>query len=106
MKHIDKDQIAADVASMTGLSLRCSMKAVRATVLALSQHIAALDKVTLHGLGSFGFKRRSAHLARNPRTGDAVLVLAHRKIDFRPSKSLRAAVLVACPQRTETPDDA
>ena len=45
-------------------------------------------KITLTGFGTFSTTQRKARMGRNPRTGDAVKISAHRVIRFKPSKKL------------------
>jgi integration host factor subunit beta len=54
--------------------------------------IASGLMVELRGLGTFGLRERRGHKARNPRTGEAVIVPAHRVIYFKPAGKLRAVV--------------
>lgn len=47
------------------------------------------DRVELRGFGIFLTKRRTARVARNPRTGEPVKVEAKSVLQFRPGKELR-----------------
>ena len=47
------------------------------------------DNVSLSGFGSFELKKRASHTARNPKTGESVLVPDKHIPVFRPSKALR-----------------
>jgi integration host factor subunit beta len=70
-------------------------QAAAATNIVLDGIAAAIVKglvVELRGLGTFGLRERRGHKARNPRTGEAVSVPAHRVIYFKPAGKLRAAV--------------
>jgi len=95
MKNISRQLLAKKVAERTGLDLISSRKAVNATVESIAEEIAVLNRVTLHGLGVFKFKRRAGFLARNPRTGEPMPIPPHRKIDFQPAPSLRMEVMRA-----------
>ena len=58
----------------------------------LDQVIAALkdgDRVELRGFGAFSAKSRNARMGRNPRTGDAVEVVAKSVPFFKTGKELR-----------------
>jgi integration host factor subunit beta len=48
--------------------------------------------VELRGLGTFGFRERRGHKARNPRTGKTVSVPAHKVVYFKPAGKLKAVV--------------
>lgn len=49
-------------------------------------------RVEIRGFGSFHLNFRPAKIGRNPRTGEAVSVLAKRSPHFRPGKELRTLV--------------
>jgi DNA-binding protein HU-beta len=54
--------------------------------------LKAGDRVRLNGLGILEVKDRPARMGRNPATGAAVQIAASKKIAFRASKELKAAV--------------
>ncbi len=47
------------------------------------------DRVELRGFGAFSAKSRNARMGRNPRTGEAVEVVAKRVPFFKTGKELR-----------------
>ncbi len=51
------------------------------------------DKVTIGGFGTFMVSKRAARDGRNPRTGKAIRIPAARVPRFKPSRSLKSAVL-------------
>ena len=56
------------------------------TVLTAIQNLAATEKVTIQGYGSFYTKHKRACTARNPRTGDSIAVPAKDVFMFKVSK--------------------
>lgn len=50
------------------------------------------DRVEIRGFGSFCLHHREARKARNPRTGESVLVGAKSVPHFKPGKALRELV--------------
>jgi DNA-binding protein HU-beta len=50
-------------------------------------------RVTIGGFGTFMVTRRAERNGRNPRTGKAIKIPACRVPRFKPSRSLKAAVL-------------
>jgi DNA-binding protein HU-beta len=50
------------------------------------------DRVRMSGLGIIEVKDRPARMGRNPATGAAVQIAASKKVAFRASKELKAAV--------------
>ena len=49
-------------------------------------------RVELRNFGVFQIKRREARMARNPRTGEQVAVLAKSVVIFKPGKEMEARV--------------
>ncbi len=66
--------------------------AVDAVLDAITASLAAGERVTLTGFGTFEPTGRSARTARNPRTGDSAEVAATTVARFRPGTALRTAV--------------
>lgn len=62
--------------------LECIIDTVQAT-------LKAGEKVSLTGLGTFTVREKSARMARNPKTGEQVLVPARRAPKFKPAKELK-----------------
>jgi DNA-binding protein HU-beta len=50
-------------------------------------------KVTIGGFGTFMVSKRAERNGRNPRTGKAIRIPAARVPRFKPSRSLKSAVL-------------
>jgi nucleoid DNA-binding protein len=50
------------------------------------------DEVHIHGFGNFKIQQRAARIGRNPRTGEAVQVPAHKVVRFSPSATLAASL--------------
>jgi DNA-binding protein HU-beta len=51
----------------------------------------SIGKLQIGTLGTFTISKRSARMARNPRTGEAVKVKASKSLRFRPSLQLKRA---------------
>ncbi len=50
------------------------------------------DEVSVAGFGIFSVKARAARMARNPKTGEQVKVVAKKVPKFRPAKALKDMV--------------
>ena len=50
------------------------------------------EKITLPGLGTFKVSKRKARTGRNPRTGEAIKIKAHKVPQFAAGKKLKDAV--------------
>jgi nucleoid DNA-binding protein len=91
MKFIRAD-IEALLHSKAGLD---TVQAAKVTAIVLDGIAAAIAgglTVELRGLGTFSLRERRGREARNPKTGEAVSVPAHKVIVFKPSAKLRATV--------------
>jgi DNA-binding protein HU-beta/integration host factor subunit beta len=75
---------------------------VQQTFDALIDALVEEGRVELRNFGIFQIKRREARMARNPRTGQAVPVLAKTIVTFKPGKEMEARVR-SLDQRTRTP---
>jgi len=58
----------------------------------LVTHLKAGDRLRINGLGILQVKDRPARTGRNPATGASIQIAASKKIAFRPSKELKAAI--------------
>ena len=84
------------VTAMAKASGGSKVSAERALSAFLDEVVDALRKgrkVTIGGFGTFLVTRRAERNGRNPRTGKAIRIPACRVPRFRPSRSLRGAVL-------------
>jgi DNA-binding protein HU-beta/integration host factor subunit beta len=59
---------------------------------AISRTLIAGNNIEIRGFGCFKLRKRVAHLARNPRSGEAVEIKAGIKPIFRASRELKSLV--------------
>jgi DNA-binding protein HU-beta len=86
-----KQDLVNEVANV-GITKKQAAVAVNAVFDAIKDALAAGDKVSLVGFGSFSVKKRAAREGRNPRTGRPLKIPAKKVPVFRPGKALRDAV--------------
>ena len=89
---MNKTELVAAVAEMTGASKKDSEKAVNAVFEAITNALVAGDKVSLVGFGAFEVKERPARTGRNPRTKTEITIPASRSASFKAGKALKDAV--------------
>ena len=89
---MNKTELIAAVAEKTAMSKKDSEKAVCAILDAVTEALAAGDKVQLVGFGTFEVNERAAHMGRNPRTKEAMEIPASRVAGFKVGKALKEAV--------------
>ena len=75
---MNKSELAAAVAAKAGLSNADAVKAVSAVIDTITAEVAAGNKVTVQGFGSFSLKERAARTAKNPKTGEVIQVAAKK----------------------------
>jgi DNA-binding protein HU-beta len=84
------------VAAMAKASGESKVSAERALNAFLDEVFEALKKgrrVTIGGFGTFMISRRQARNGRNPRTGKVIRIPESRVPRFKPSRSLKGAIL-------------
>lgn len=89
---MNKVELIAKVAEKSKLSKKDSELAVKAFIESIEESLEAGDKVSLVGFGSFEVRSREARKARNPRTGEPIMVPASKSPAFKPSKELKNKV--------------
>ncbi|OOR87249.1 integration host factor subunit beta [Moraxella caviae] len=67
-------------------------EAVREIIALMVDQLSHDGRVEVRGFGSFCLHHREARQARNPRTGESVMVEAKAVPHFKPGKALREAV--------------
>ena len=61
-------------------------------VTAVTAHLQSGSRIRMSGLGTLEVKKREARVGRNPATGEAIQIMASKKVTFRPAKELKEAV--------------
>ena len=85
-----KQQLIEAVANASQRSMT-DVEAVLQSILdEITQVLRSGNRVDLRGFGNFVVKEKKARQARNPRTGEPVLIAARRAATFKPSKELAA----------------
>ena len=89
---MNKEQLVAKIAEKSGLKKPEAQKALAAFQEAITESVAAGEKVQLIGFGTFEAKSRPARTARNPRTGAEVKIAASKAPAFKAGKALKDKV--------------
>jgi nucleoid DNA-binding protein len=58
----------------------------------LAKGIMHDGKFTYPGFGAFNLRKRKERQGRNPKTGEALVIQAHRTITFRPAPRLKQSL--------------
>ena len=89
---MNKTELIAAIAEKADLSKKDAEKALTATISAITDALAAGDKVQLVGFGNFEVRNRAEKQARNLRTGETIVVPASKIPSFKAGKGLKDAV--------------
>ena len=89
---MNKAKMADRLAVRTGLSKSAAKEAVDGVFAAIGEALADGEEVRIAGFGTFGMRSRPARTGRNPRTGEAVSILASTSPTFKAGKTLMDAV--------------
>ena len=89
-----KSDLVSDVKESLGGGLTGfgAAVAVEAILGGIKERVAAGERVTIQGFGTFYRKETPARVARNPQNGEPVMVPAKRTIGFRPSADVTDVV--------------
>ncbi len=86
---MNKAELVADVAERISDSKMKAEEAVDAVFEALKDALKRGDEVRLPSFGVFAVSDTAQRKARNPQTGEEVIVPAGRRARFRPGKALK-----------------
>ncbi len=89
---MNKAELINAAAEKAGLSKKDTEAAVDAAIKAITEALAAGDKVQLVGFGSFEIRARAARIGRNPKTKEEIKIPASKVPAFKPGKALKDAV--------------
>ena len=88
-----KADLVAVMAKAAGGSKVSSEKALNAIMLGVFDSLRKGRRVTIGGFGTFMVSRRAERNGRDPRTGKAIRIPAAKVPRFKPSRTLKAAIL-------------
>ena len=88
-----KVDLVAAMAKASGGSKVSAERALSAFLDSVFDTLKKGRRVTIGGFGTFMVSRRAERDGRNPRTGKAIKIPACRVPRFKPSRSLKGAVL-------------
>lgn len=89
---MNKAELVADVAERMGEPKMKAEEAVDAVFDAIKDALVKGNEVRLPAFGVFVVSESAARKARNPQTGEEVLVPAGKRARFRPGKALKEAL--------------
>ena len=89
---MNKTELIEKIAATAGLTKADSKKALEATLTAAKDALAAGEKVSRIGFGTFSVNERPAREGINPRTKEKVQIAAKKVAKFKAGAELDAAL--------------
>lgn len=89
---MNKTELIDKIAATSGLTKADSKKALEATLVAIKEALAANDKVSLIGFGTFAVNERPAREGINPLTKEKIQIEAKKVAKFKAGAELNAAL--------------
>ena len=89
---MNKKELISKVVEATDLTKKDAAVAVDSVFAAIAEAVAAGDKVSIPGFGTFESKSRAARIGRNPRTKEAVEIPASTVPSFKAGKAFKEKV--------------
>ena len=87
-----KAELVAKMADDAGITKGAAEDALNGLISAMSNALAAGEKITLVGFGAFDVSERPQREGRNPRTGEPITIPASKVVRFKPGTKLRDTV--------------
>jgi len=87
-----KKDIVRVISEEVGLTQQQTKRIVQMTFDAIIESLIRERRIELRNFGVFEVKARAARKARNPRTGDEVIVPEKHVVTFKPGKNMEAKV--------------
>ena len=89
---MNKAELIEKVAAAAELSKKDAAKAVSAAFDAITAELAAGEKVSIVGFGTFEVRERAERDGHNPQTGETIRIAASKVPGFKAGKALKDAV--------------
>ncbi|HET8665625.1 MAG TPA: HU family DNA-binding protein [Nocardioides sp.] len=89
---MNKTELVETIAEETGLTKRDAEQALKATLNAITDAVAAGEKVTLPGFGTFERRDRAAREGRNPQTGETLKIAKSKVPAFKAGATFKSYV--------------
>lgn len=89
---IGKKELLAHLSAGTGLSKLEAERILGVLTRFIQHHVVEGEKVILPGLGGFETQFVEEKKGRNPKTGEQLLIPAHRKIRYSPASIFKRIV--------------
>ena len=89
---INKGTLVEKIAETEGITKASAGRIVTLVAKNIKESVAAGEKVTLTGFGTFETVERAARTGINPATGEKILIPASKAVKFKAGKAFKEAV--------------
>lgn len=89
---MNKAELIEAIASKAGLQKQEAKKALDAYIEIVTEQMTKKEEITLIGFGSLIPRDQTQRLARNPKTGEPVMIKPRTTVKFKPGKYLLEAM--------------
>ncbi|MDR0356698.1 MAG: HU family DNA-binding protein [Deltaproteobacteria bacterium] len=87
-----KAELITQVAQESEITKIQAQKAVESVITSVVRSLKKDGRFPIFGLGVFEVVKRPKRKGRNPRTGEEMVIKAHKAVKFRPAKSLKESI--------------
>ena len=87
-----KTELIKAVADTTGQDKKIVAEVCNAFLFEIKEMLISGGEVQIAGFGTFKLTERQERTGRNPRTGEEIIIPAHKTIHFTPSKAIKDAL--------------
>lgn len=87
-----KKDLAKKIAETVGVNQLLALEIVQMTFDGITETLVAEGRIELRNFGVFEVKRRQSRQARNPRTGDKVVVPERLVVTFKPGREMEQRI--------------
>lgn len=88
---MQKSELAKAIAESLAIHQALAQKVLDATLDLITEKVGQGEEVSLTGFGTFAVVEKAARMGRNVRTGEPLVVPAHRAVSFKAGKGLKEA---------------
>lgn len=89
---INKGTLVEKIAETEGITKASAARIITLVAESIKESVAAGEKVTLTGFGTFETVERAARTGINPATGEKILIPASKAVKFKAGKAFKEAV--------------
>ena len=88
-----KAEIAEKIQAGTGLTKKESTEILESVFNLMKSILISGEDLKISRFGKFVVKKKADRIGRNPHTGEAMTIVARRRLSFKPSALLKKAVI-------------